>query len=241
MTNASARPILDRAAIERDAAIFIHKQYAALAILAVLLFASAGTFDWPMGWVQLALQGLVVAVYALLFRRHSPDLLAERSRLQPGTKAWDRPLVLFAAGLLPLISWVIAGLDYRFGWSGSIPAWLFWLGVVGWLAGYGLVVWSMWENRFFSATVRIQSERGHTVMTGGPYRIVRHPGYVGAMLFQLATGFVLGSYWAVLPNIIAAVLYIVRTAREDATLRAELPGYKEFTQKTRYRLLPGVW
>lgn len=241
MTNATMRHGQDRAAVERDAALFIRKQFVALAILAILLFASAGTFNWPMGWVQLILQSIVVAVYALFFRRHSPDLLAERSRLQPGTKAWDRPLVLFASGLLPLASWVIAGLDFRFGWSGPIPVGLFWLGLVGWLAGYGLVVWSMWENRFFSATVRIQSERGHTVMTGGPYRIVRHPGYVGAMLFQLATGFVLGSYWAVLPNFVAAVLYVVRTAREDATLQAELPGYQAFTHKTRYRLLPGVW
>jgi protein-S-isoprenylcysteine O-methyltransferase Ste14 len=107
--------------------------------------------------------------------------------------------------------------------------------------GYALFLWAMASNAFFAEGVRIQRERGHTVTAGGPYRYVRHPGYVGAILSQAATPFLLGSAWALIPTAASAALYVARTYLEDKTLREELPGYKEYAQQIRYRLLPGVW
>jgi len=107
--------------------------------------------------------------------------------------------------------------------------------------GYSIVLWAIASNAFFAPVVRIQTERGHTVVTRGPYRIVRHPGYVGAILFTLAMPLMLASWWSLIPSAAAAILYVIRTALEDRTLQAELSGYTEFTQKTRYRLVPGVW
>jgi protein-S-isoprenylcysteine O-methyltransferase Ste14 len=107
--------------------------------------------------------------------------------------------------------------------------------------GYALFLWAMASNAFFAEGVRIQQERGHTVTTGGPYRYARHPGYVGAILSQAATPFLLGSAWAIIPAVASAALYVVRTYLEDQTLRQELPGYEAYAQRTRYRLLPGVW
>jgi protein-S-isoprenylcysteine O-methyltransferase Ste14 len=113
--------------------------------------------------------------------------------------------------------------------------------VVAVLAYDVIIVWAMTANAFFAQTVRIQEERGHTVATGGPYRIVRHPGYVASILSQIATPLILGSVWAFIPAGLAALLFVVRTALEDKTLLEELDGYKEYAGRVRYRLLPGVW
>jgi protein-S-isoprenylcysteine O-methyltransferase Ste14 len=107
--------------------------------------------------------------------------------------------------------------------------------------GWALFMWAMGANAFFSEAVRIQEERGHTVVTDGPYRYVRHPGYVGAILALFATPLLLGSLWALIPAGLATIGYVVRTALEDKTLQEELDGYTEYAQQTRYRLLPGVW
>jgi len=107
--------------------------------------------------------------------------------------------------------------------------------------GYALFLWAMASNAFFAEGVRIQEERGHTVATGGPYRFVRHPGYVGSILATVATPCLLGSPWALIPAIVSGALYVVRTNLEDKTLRQELPGYEQYARQTRHRLLPGVW
>ena len=172
-----------------------------------------------------------------------PDLLAEREQgfRAEGTKGWDRWLAAFSAGAFPLTSWIIAGLDLRFGWSTGLPGIAHTAGVIGVAAGLALFLWAMASNAFFAEGVRIQSERGHTVATGGPYRAVRHPGYAGAILAQAATPLLLGSPWALIPTAGSVIGYIVRTALEDKTLLAELPGYAEFAETTRHRLVPGLW
>ena len=114
-------------------------------------------------------------------------------------------------------------------------------GLVISLLGFGVFLWAMAANAFFAEGVRIQEERGHTVATGGPYRLVRHPGYVGAILSMGATPFLLGSWWALVPAGLGVGGYLLRTALEDRTLQEELPGYREYTHQTRYRLLPGIW
>jgi protein-S-isoprenylcysteine O-methyltransferase Ste14 len=182
----------------------------------------------------------VFAQYAFV-AKPNPALMAERSRVQQGSKRWDVALTLFAAALLPLLSWVVAGLDVRFGWTVGFPAWLNVIGGVLFAGGYAFVIWAMASNPFFSATVRIQSERGHSVASSGPYRLVRHPGYAGAIVFQIGSSLLLGSWPSVIISIITAVLFIIRTALEDKTLQSELAGYAAYAQRTRYRLLPAVW
>ena len=209
--------------------------------VAAILFVSAGRLDWVMGWVFAGLYAAFDIATALVLIPRSPELLIERVRIHQGTKGWDKVLLRIAAGYLPMASWIVSGLDVRFGWSPQISPGLQIAGLAITALGFAVVVWAMASNAFFSVTVRIQEERGHTVATGGPYRYVRHPGYVGAILFQVATPVLLGSLWALIPAGLSAPAYVVRTALEDRTLREELPGYAEYAQQTRYRLLPGVW
>jgi protein-S-isoprenylcysteine O-methyltransferase Ste14 len=209
----------------------------------LLLFLAAGRLDWVWGWVLLAVLAAVLAAHPLILVPINPALLAEREKglTDKAVKAWDRWIAGLAAGLFPIVSWVVAGLAVRFGWTEPAPLACHVGGLVAMVLGFGLFLWAMASNAFFAEGVRVQRERGHTVATGGPYRYVRHPGYTGAILSQVATPFLLGSPWALVPTIASAALYVVRTYLEDKTLREELPGYEEYTRQTRYRLLPGVW
>ena len=145
-------------------------------------------------------------------------------------------------GLAMIAQYVVASLDARWGWSPPMPLGARIAGLVGAAFGYDvLLVWAMSTNAFFVATVRIQSDRGQSVVSGGPYRYVRHPGYLGTILLHLGVPFLLGSWWALIPGVAAVVVMIVRTALEDGTLRAELPGYAAYADRVRWRLLPGVW
>jgi protein-S-isoprenylcysteine O-methyltransferase Ste14 len=139
--------------------------------------------------------------------------------------------------VLPLV----AGLDVRFGWTRALSVAWHLAGAVGLTVGFGLAAWAMISNAYFSTAVRIQSERGHTVCRSGPYRYVRHPGYVGFALLSLGVPLLLGSWWALIPGVTGVVLMIIRTAFEDRMLQAELLGYRDYTQEVRYRLVPGIW
>jgi protein-S-isoprenylcysteine O-methyltransferase Ste14 len=132
-------------------------------------------------------------------------------------------------------------LDERFGWSPDLPDGLQLIGLALIFAGSMLGTWAMLTNRFFSSLVRIQTDRGHTVVSGGPYRLIRHPGYAGNVLAWMATPVFFASIWAAVPAVLAIIVTIVRTALEDRTLRAELPGYLDYTRAVRRRLLPGIW
>ncbi|MGC9400026.1 MAG: methyltransferase family protein [Anaerolineae bacterium] len=199
-------------------------------------------WDWWEAWVYalICILGFVVS-RALAARRH-PDLLSERGRFlrHADAKAWDKilaPLVGLGGGLIPLV----AGLEARFGSvvTFGLPAKL--LALFAILAGYVLGAYALIENRFFSGMVRLQAERGHHVVTSGPYRWVRHPGYAGALLTYLATPVFLDALWAFLPTAFLLVVLIVRTALEDQALQGELEGYREYARCVRYRLLPGIW
>lgn len=210
--------------------------------MAAVLLLSAGRWNWVAGWTLVGLYAAWDVLVALLLMPRSPDLLAERAKMPSDVKQWDLVLTMLAASVLPLVTWVVAGLDIRFGWTGRAIAPPTQVAAMAAVAlGLGLTTWAMVANPFFSAFVRIQRERGHQVIAGGPYRYVRHPGYLGAIAFQLAIPFALGSLWALVPSGAAAASYILRTALEDRTLQEELEGYREYTQKVRYRLLPGLW
>ncbi len=221
---------------------YLAKGLVAKGIMAAALLLSAGRWDWAAGWALVGLYAAWDVLVGLLLMSRSPGLLAERARRPEDVERWDLICTTLAASVLPLVTWVVAGLDARFGWTGdAIAAPVQVAAMVTVALGLGLTTWAMASNPFFSAFVRIQRERGHRVVTGGPYRYVRHPGYVGAIVFQWATPFALGSLWALLPSGMAVVLYILRTALEDRWLRQELEGYREYAQRIRYRLVPGIW
>jgi protein-S-isoprenylcysteine O-methyltransferase Ste14 len=157
-----------------------------------------------------------------------------------GVKVWDKCLTGLAGGLMILI-WIVAALDLRFAWTPPRPLPWHMGGLVFHVLGYALFLWAMASNAFFAEGVRVQRERGHVVASGGPYRWVRHPGYVGAILAQTATPFLLGSLWALIPAASVALVFVLRTSLEDRTLRAELAGYQDYARRTRFRLLPGLW
>lgn len=204
----------------------------------------SGRWNWWEAWVYALLGVFGFIVSRVLVNMRHPDLLAERGKFMQheNTKPWDQILArLLGLGgaLIPLA----AGLDMRYGWTANgfdLPAELAALAVI--LLGYVIGSWALLENRFFSGVVRIQVERGHKVVDTGPYRFIRHPGYAGALLTYWLTPVFLDSIWTFVPVAALTVVLILRTALEDRTLQEELPGYKEYaTQKTRYRLLPGVW
>ncbi len=228
--------------VRREIAKWIIQAAFGLVAYGLVLFLAAGRFDWIWGWAQLIILTVFMAAHPLLLIPINPELLAEREKgvFDTGVKTWDKWITALATGaLLPL--WVIAGLDVRFHWTGGMPIAFHAGGLLANILGYALFMWAMVSNAFFSEGVRIQKERGHTVATSGPYRYLRHPGYAGAIVAGLATPFLLGSLWALIPAAISAALYVVRTSLEDKTLMKELPGYADYAQQTRHRLLPGVW
>lgn len=225
--------------LRRTVAMRFLQVFVSMALMATLLFAAAGTLRWWAAWGCVALFFVVVAVNVLVVFRHDPELAAERAESWRSMRAWDRA-VTGTVQVATILVFLLAGLDARFGWSTpSVAASL--LGFALMLAGYGTTTWAMSVNRFFSRVVRIQADRGHTVCDSGPYRFVRHPGYVGMIVSTLATPLALGSGWAMLPAVVAAAGYGVRTLLEDRMLHAELPGYADYTGRVRYRLMPGVW
>ena len=205
-----------------------------------VLFGGSGDGRWVAAWLLLA---VFVAGQVAAFRemKRQPDLLVERSKLQPGTKPWDKLLVALLALVVPLLTWITAALDHRFGWTGREQIARVAAGFVLMALGIKLTQWAIAENRFFAATVRIQTNRGQTVVSSGPYAYVRHPGYTGMLALMIGTPLALGSRWALLPAALGVVTLIVRTVLEDCTLQAELAGYADYTRRVRSRLVPYVW
>ncbi len=232
---------MDNATRRRETVRWAVKIFASLLIYGGIIFLSAGRLTWTGGWIFLGVSALLQLLSGIVLLARQSDLLAERAQVRAGTKSWDRLLAPLVALIGPLAIVVVAGLDTRFAWS--TPPGAVWQALSAVLAfGSGVfVLWAMTTNAFFSSTVRIQEERGHSVVNRGPYRIVRHPGYFGSVIFDLLAPLMLGSMWAYLPALLTIALIFVRTALEDRTLHAELPGYAEYSASVRCRLIPGVW
>jgi len=207
-----------------------------LVLAAVALFGSAGTIVIAGFWVYLA---IFVAIIVASFLWLDPDLVRERMR--PGGKKPPMALQLFTGVLV--LHWIVAGLDRgRFHWSDTVPVWLQVAGLIGLAGGYVLCFWAMLENRFFSSVVRIQSERGQYVVTTGPYAFIRHPGYTAGILIIVASGPALGSWLAGALLVIGTLPFLLyRAVTEDRILQAELPGYRDYAARVRWRLTPGIW
>ena len=208
-----------------------------LAVAVVYLFAGRLSYLW--GWVYLGIALLSVIAGGIYVLRCNPQAINERGRPAEGQKGWDK-WILTAYLPLFIAVYVVSGLDARFGWS-SVPIWLHLTGAAFTLAGSALTYAAMAHNKFLSMYVQVAQERGHRVATEGPYRYIRHPMYLSLVLSWPALAFLLGSYWALVPGLLASLIIILRTSLEDRTLQAELPGYVDYASQVRYRLLPGVW
>ncbi len=211
-----------------------------LAVMGVALFWSAGRIDWWAAWAALGVMAAWIIATAVIIFRFNPGLLAERLGPRRGAKSWDTT-IMSLVGLLQLARYIVAGLDQRYGWTGDFPLVAQVAALVVCISGYALVVWATAANPFFSQIVRIQAERGHVVASDGPYQVLRHPAYAGAILYELAVPILLASWWALLISTLSAGLIILRTALEDRTLQAELSGYRDYARQVRFRLAPGIW
>jgi len=223
------------------------RQWIGLAVvylsIPLVLLVCGGDFGWWQAWVYALLivtAGIGGRIWAE--RRH-PGLTAERQNIEKmqSAKAWDKVLApLMALSIsFPLV--IVAGLDHRFGWSPEFPLWLIGFGFIFISFGYAFAAWAFVENRFFSSTVRIQTDRGHAVCDSGPYRIMRHPGYAGNILPLLGIVLALSSVWTLIPAMVALIITVIRTTLEDRTLQNELPGYRDYARRVRYRLIPRIF
>jgi protein-S-isoprenylcysteine O-methyltransferase Ste14 len=216
------------------------RETAGVLVMGAALFWSAGRVDWWQAWAALAVMSAWTIGMAVVIFHFRPELLAERMEPRRDTRRWDVLIVRFL-GNITFAQYIVAGLDQRFGWTGGFPLIGQLAGLAAGVLGNALCIWAMATNGFFSQFVRVQSDRAHAVVSGGPYRYLRHPAYLGTILYELTLPFLLASWWAMIPCGMAAILLIIRTALEDRTLQADLPGYAAYARQVRYRLLPGIW
>jgi protein-S-isoprenylcysteine O-methyltransferase Ste14 len=208
--------------------------------MAVALFWSAGKLNWWPAWAAIAIWVVTYTAMDIILFRFNPDLAVERLSPPKGAKAWDKTIMSILR-LTQLARYILAGLDQRYGWTDGFPLAAQISALVLCFLCYALLVWAMASNSFFSQIVRIQSERGHVVTAGGPYRFVRHPAYAGMILFELSMSALFGSCWALFAGGTGAILLIIRTVLEDRTLQTELAGYADYSHQVRFRLVPGIW
>jgi protein-S-isoprenylcysteine O-methyltransferase Ste14 len=209
-------------------------------LLGGLLFGCAGRLDWESGWVFMTTMIACVCLNFAILLKTNPEVIEERSHLNRGAKKWDI-VITSVATIFILATLAVAGFDQRYGWSGSVdPGWHY-AGIMLFVVGDLFFLWAMAVNKYFSKLVRIQTERGHKVVTSGPYRIVRHPGYLGWSVMWAGTPLILDSPWAFIPAVLSIILIVIRTALEDSTLQKELPGYLEYVSRVGYKLVPWVW
>ena len=210
-----------------------------LAVTSLCLFGSSGGLSWPNAWILLGLN-FAASITAMVLLWGDSELQAERRNAKAG-KSWDKPIVFIVVLVGPVATWITAGLDTRFHWSEAMGSLAVIAGVVAGALAAALVAWAMRCNRFFSAVVRIQKDRGHTVVSSGPYGFVRHPGYTGMSAFTLVTPLILDSRWAFVPAAATVAVTVLRTALEDRTLQNELDGYADYARRVKFKLVPGIW
>jgi protein-S-isoprenylcysteine O-methyltransferase Ste14 len=209
-------------------------------LYAALIFIAAGTIRWPRFWFFLGFYVISTSAFMIWLKKRDPGLLKERMTVKKDVKKWDKNIIRVYTALLFLM-FIVAPLDaIRFRWS-RVPSTVQWLAFAGIVMSWGVVFWAFRENAFLSGFVRIQTDRGHTVCSSGPYRMIRHPMYLAVIISVLCLPIFLGSLYSLIPAALVAALFVLRTSLEDQTLRKELPGYDEYAGKVRWRLLPKLW
>jgi len=215
----------------------IFQVFLTLLIIVAVLFVSSGKLNWIYAWIYILASLLILAVNFYVF---PVELIAERGRKKENVETFDSVITKIIAVFMFAV-YLVSGLDIRFSWTGEMPISVHIAGIIAYIAGNGFVSWAMAVNTFFSTAVRLQFDRGHHVVSSGPYAIVRHPGYLGIIVYLLATPLLLGSLTALIPAFITFFLFVIRTYLEDKTLKEKLDGYSEYSKKIKYRLLPGIW
>jgi len=232
-----------RVRLEKPGIVVLVGSFLGAFIEAALLFVAAGRLDLPRAWLFLVVSLVGMFGQSVLVAAVNPGLVNHRGgwKKKKDTQPWDKLLLILYGLLAFYVLPVVVGLDVgRYRWS-SLGVWAAVVGTILFAAGTVVLTWAMLVNTHFEVTVRIQHDRGHRVVTAGPYRIVRHPGYVGASLWALAGPLIVGSAFGFVPAAGAIAILIVRTALEDKTLQNQLPGYTQYAQKTKCRLLPPIW
>ncbi|MBT1511598.1 isoprenylcysteine carboxylmethyltransferase family protein [Bradyrhizobium sp. SRL28] len=209
--------------------------------LGALLFASAGSLDWPAAWAFLVVSAIIGPACGLWLAKIDPALLAERMRptFQANQPAADKKFMLIFV-LVTLIWLVAIGLDRR-AQASDVPLVLQALGLAMYLLSTAIIMWVFRENSFAAPVVKVQAERHHRVVSSGPYAFVRHPMYSGIMLFFVGVPLLLGSWWGVAIAPVFAVLFAIRARIEERALVEGLPDYADYAERVRYRLVPGLW
>lgn len=234
---------VDQHGYEKPGALNWIKLILTYLLMPLVLLLIGWDLAWWQGWLYSVLFLLIGIGSRVIAEKRHPGLMAERSKFGKGqnVKPWDKVLAPLMAISLSFPLFIVAGLDHHFAWSTEFPIWLNILGFLLIIFGYAFASWAIIENRFFSSVTRIQKERGHVVCDSGPYRIVRHPGYAGNIAPLAGIALALGSVWTLIPAIIALIITVIRTVLEDKTLHDELPGYRDYVRRVRYRLIPGVF
>jgi len=209
--------------------------------LGSLLFGPANTLNWIAAWIYIIIYLGFGVILVTWMRKNNPGLLKERMTiLKSSAKGWDK-VIIFLATMLFITLFFIIGFDAgRYHWS-CVPIILRTIGFISIISSFILTFLVMKENTYLSRIVEIQKERGHSVITTGPYKYVRHPMYVGVIIMFFFTPLALGSIYGLIPALLLIGLIVIRTYKEDKMLHRELQGYREYAEKTPYRLLPGIW
>jgi protein-S-isoprenylcysteine O-methyltransferase Ste14 len=212
-------------------------------LIPLILIVCGGELGWWQAWLySMLIMAAGIGGRMWAEQRH-PGLTAERQNPESiqKAKAWDKvlaPLMAVSIGY-PMV--IVSGLDHRYHWTSEFPLWVIVIGFILISLGYAFASWAVAENRFFSTVVRIQTDRGHVVCDSGPYRFVRHPSYAGNILALFGIVLALGSVWTLIPAAVASIIGVIRTQLEDRTLQEELPGYRDYARRVRYRLFPGIY
>jgi protein-S-isoprenylcysteine O-methyltransferase Ste14 len=203
-------------------------------------FISAGQLDWLMAWISLGVYSVISVINFFLV---DPELVVERAQMGGiGVHVSDKVLATVSFLFFYPLTLLIAGLDVgRYSWSPVFPLFLQLVSLLIFAIGNIIGSWAMVSNKYFSTFMRIQDDRGHEVVSSGPYEYIRHPGYAGSIIAAIALPLCLGSVWALFPALIGAGGFVIRTVVEDNILLEELGGYEEYAHRVRYRLVPGIW
>jgi protein-S-isoprenylcysteine O-methyltransferase Ste14 len=219
---------------------YMFKHIAGTFVFFAILFISAGRIDYWQGLIYVII-GLIMFLLNYTVLRIDPELIAERAKPGEGTRNWDKA-ILGLSFLVTISMYITAGLDSgRYHWSPDFHWSIYLLGIILTISGQLLFLIAQKQNKFFSSTVRIQTNREHSVCETGLYRVVRHPAYMGSIIQSLGFPLLFGSLWSIIPICVLIILFITRTILEDNTLKNELQGYIEYSNKTRYRIFPYVW
>ena len=230
----------DNIKIMKGARTYLVRSFIAPILMALLFFLAAGGFDHWRAWIYYALFLILSVTISFILYRKSPELLYHRNSLKSDAKGWDKFLMPAAVLTGFHLQSIVMGLDARFQLS-EIHVVFMGLGIILYILSFLLAAWAMTENQHFEANVRIQNDRNHKVISSGPYKHVRHPGYVSFILSSISIPLIVGTAFGLINAIIGCILILIRTAKEDNLLKRELAGYLDYSRKVKYKIAPGIW